>query len=328
MLRTYFHRKKATINVTTALVGFFAEPTIQWLTPDSPSRFSLFACAPYHQSLEDAVANDIATAKLEHKISTEADIKKLTQLRYNANLTDEHKMSKQLYNWRIGLEFRLGTNSFVCKDIRENESLLNDESEAFRAFRENVTNGALSFFYRLDFNFNQLQDDLIDFCSRENEPDIEEVSMMGLRNYLNPKTNGVFNRIRTHSQTTALINMPARIVTQFSTKQGTKRGGAGERNSNANNDRAQKKQGMGDRTNNDKINKTIKAYAFEQKSKIFAATKSGNNNCPKLGQSQLCVKYHVRGWCTNDCERKETHIVLSPETKKKFNKFCHDCQEA
>ena len=41
-------------------------------------------------------------------------------------------MVEQLLNWRIALDFRLGANSFVCKDIKENEDFLRDEREAFQ----------------------------------------------------------------------------------------------------------------------------------------------------------------------------------------------------
>ncbi len=79
------------------------------------------------------MATDLSLAKLANKVCTKANIKKLTQLQYTANLFCKHKMAEQLYNWHICLEFRLGKNSFVCKDITNNEALSRNEPDAVNA---------------------------------------------------------------------------------------------------------------------------------------------------------------------------------------------------
>ncbi len=74
---------------------------------------------------------------------------------------------------------------------------------------------------------------------------------------------------------------------------------------------------MSKRISNNNINKTIQNYSFRQRGQIFKALKHPTTTCPKLGQFHLCGKFHVRGWCTDDCDRKETHNVLVPEVEKK-----------
>jgi hypothetical protein len=331
ILRNYFKLRDSSVNVNAALVSFFGEPTLTWMTDDAPSRFSLFAFAPHRQSLAEAMSNDLSLARIHHKICTDTDIKKLTQLRYTVDASCEHKMAEQLYNWRIALEFRYGPDSFVCKDVRANEDILKSQRDSFRSFRENVPNGPLSFFYRLDFNFNHLQHDLLSLSSRskDNEVDMDMITMLNLRNYLNPNTTDVAKNIRSRSQTTCLINMPPRVIAQYSPKteptksineNGKRPGGAGGDH------QRDRKNALftGARVNNDKINTTIKSYNFDQIGKIFTMMKGRNSICPKMGTASPCGKYHVRGWCTDDCDRLATHKPMSPDLEKKFNKFCQD----
>ncbi len=326
IVRNYFKRKKATLTVTSALVSCLGEPTLQWMLTDTPSRFSLFACAPHRETLTEGNSADLSLAKKTQRMCSEADLKKLTQLRYTADTSCKHKLAAQIYNWRVGLEFRYGENSFVCKDVAENEALLKDETDSFRAFRENVPQGALSFLYRLDFNFNKLQENLINLCSKSNDedPDMDEVNMRGLRAYLDPTTSGVFRSLIDRTQTTPLINMPPMVIQQYSpksdkesNKRGAEKGEHGDDNG-----RAKKKKQVGERVYNDKINATIKNFHYEKKGLIFDALKAGSG--PKMGQSHLCGKFHVRGWCTDDCERKSTHRTLPPDLEKQFNKFCQE----
>jgi hypothetical protein len=118
------------------------------------------------------------------------------------------------------------------------------------------------------------------------------------------------------------------VVAQYSTRsvptdKGQKRpGGGGGENPGTGIDRPPKRQFTGARVTNTKCNKTFLNYEMDQKGKIFNAMKGRNTTCPKLGQLHICGKYHVRGWCTDDCDRIATHVVLQPDVEKKFNKWC------
>jgi hypothetical protein len=206
---------------------------------------------------------------------------------------------------------------------------------SFSTFRDSVPNGALSFFYRLDFNFNQMQDDLMTFCSHDDEIDVSELSIMDLRYYLNPTRNGLAKNICRRMQTTVLITMPPMVISQYSPKtgdnktnhnNGNKRPGAGAGEHDAKRNRTGYRD-MGDRVDNGNVNQTLKNYHFTKTKKIFAEMRRHNSTCPKLGQFSICGKYHVRGWCNVDCFLKSTHIPLPAETEKVFNKFCHKFAE-
>ena len=126
----------------------------------------------------------------------------------------------------------------------------------------------------------------------------------------------------THQQQKQDINsktkkMRKRIRSASSNKRGAEKGEHGNDSG-----RAKKKRQVGDRVYNNKINPTIKNFHFEKKGLIFDALKTGSG--PKMGQSHLCGKFHVHGWCTNECERKSMHRTLPPNLEKKFNKFCQE----
>ena len=126
----------------------------------------------------------------------------------------------------------------------------------------------------------------------------------------------------THQQQQQYINsktkkMRKRIRSASSNKRGAEKG---EHDNDSG--PAKKKIHVGERVYNDKINQTIKNFHYAKKGHIFDALKT--SSCPKMGQSHLCGKFHVRGWCTDDCERKSTHRTLPPDLEKQFNKFCQE----
>ena len=140
--------------------------------------------------------------------------------------------------------------------------------------------------------------------------------MRGLRAYLDPTTSGVFQSLINQTQTTPLINMPPMVIQQYTPKSDKESNKRGAEKGNHGNDsgRAKKKRHVDKRVYNDKINPTIKNFHYEKKGLIFDALKAGSG--PKMGQSHLCGKFHIRGWCTDDCDRKSTHRTLPPDLEK------------
>ena len=52
------------------------------------------------------------------------------------------------------------------------------------------------------------------------------------------------------------------------------------------------------------------------------------NKRPNLGKGPVCVYFHTKGFCFNDCVNKRTHISsqdLPVSTKKKYKDFIKNC---
>lgn len=53
------------------------------------------------------------------------------------------------------------------------------------------------------------------------------------------------------------------------------------------------------------------------------------NKRPKLGKAPVCVRFHTKGFCFNDCVNKNTHISsqdLFSSTKKEYTDFIKVCR--
>jgi hypothetical protein len=43
--------------------------------------------------------------------------------------------------------------------------------------------------------------------------------------------------------------------------------------------------------------------------------------CPKMFNRTICLKYHVQGECVEDCDRKASHVALTPQLDKQSRDF-------
>ncbi|MGH7974065.1 MAG: hypothetical protein ACREBR_00965, partial [bacterium] len=84
------------------------------------------------------------------------------------------------------------------------------------------------------------------------------------------------------------------------------------------------KSNTGDRAgkrlqNNDRVSKW--ALQSGESYKIFNDQAS---RCPKIGDKFICMRYHLKGFCFEPCER--SHIMLTGQNEKLFDKFIQSCR--